>query len=166
MLDQFQAAAEAVGATIKRFISKTEAVVYVKDLAAGAPVSASALPADIETAFAGTAFCAPPDHAHARVCVSSALAGIAATGSLLLELSAPTERGATALAVIHAVFLRESDIVPDLSALQPLLADRLASPTAYLSITTGPSRTADIERVLTIGVHGPKELHILVLEGA
>jgi L-lactate dehydrogenase complex protein LldG len=166
MLDQFQAAAEAVGATIKRFISLTEAVAYVQALAADSPVSASALPASIAAAFAGTAFCAPKDHVNARVCVSSARAGIAATGSLLLELSNPQERAATALSPIHAVFMKASDIVADLYALQDLIGQRLSSPgAACLSITTGPSRTADIERVLTIGVHGPKELHVLVLEG-
>jgi len=34
----------------------------------------------------------------------------------------------------------------------------------YLSFISGASRTADIERVLTIGVHGPRELHLLILD--
>ena len=166
MIDVFQESAEAVGAVVKRFVSAADAVSYIKELSGDAPVSASYLPPEIREAFAGAPFAAPEEFADTRLCISFARAGIAATGSLLLELADPHERSATALPLIHAVFVKGSTIVPDLYALHELLAQELSSAkTTYLSITTGPSRTADIERVLTIGVHGPKELHVLVLEG-
>lgn len=166
MIDLFQESAEAVGTTVKRFVSSADAVTYIKGLTGDTPPGASYLPPEIGAAFAGTAFASPAELTDTKLCVNFARAGIAATGSILLELADPRERSATALPLIHAVFLKGSSIVPDLYALHDLLAQELTSPkTAYLSITTGPSRTADIERVLTIGVHGPKELHVLVLEG-
>jgi L-lactate dehydrogenase complex protein LldG len=167
MIDLFQESAEAVGSVIKRFVSVADAVSYIKELAGDAPVGASYLPPEIREAFAGMVFAAPEELADTRLCVSFAQAGIARTGSLLLELADPRERGATALPLLHVVFVKGATIVPDLYALRERLNQGLNSAkTAYLSITTGPSRTADIERVLTIGVHGPKELHVLVLEGA
>jgi L-lactate dehydrogenase complex protein LldG len=91
---------------------------------------------------------------------------IAATGTLVLESTAEPVRLATTLPPVHFVILDPRKIVADSSAAVPLLRrfhERL--PRAYLAYLTGPSRTADIERVLTIGVHGPKELHVLLLEG-
>jgi L-lactate dehydrogenase complex protein LldG len=166
MIDRFQASAHAAGATVRRLATAADALPYLRELAGGGDVCASQLPPRIGEALAGMAFAPPVQAAEARLCVSFARAGIARTGSLLLELPDPRERGATALPLLHAVFLRGSTIVPDLSSLHDLLARELSAPGgAYLSITTGPSRTADIERVLTIGVHGPRELHVLVLEG-
>ncbi len=165
MCDRFRLAAEAVGAVIKHFSCIGEARDYLMGIAGGGAVSCSTLPTHLRDALAidasGTAV--PAD---AVLCISRAEAGIAATGSLLIDLKGPEGRAATALAPIHAVFLDPTTIVPTLYDLGERLNRMLTSgDQAYFSLTTGPSRTADIERVLTIGVHGPIELHILMIEG-
>lgn len=163
---EFSIAAEAVGSVIKRFSTITEAIPYLQELADGGKICSSALPAELDGQLPGLALSDLSAAADATLCISFADAGIAATGSLLLQLHDPAERAATALATKHAVFLRSRTIVPTLRDLSPTLKAQLSGAgAAYFSITTGPSRTADIERVLTIGVHGPKELHILLLEG-
>jgi L-lactate dehydrogenase complex protein LldG len=165
MIDRFQAAAEAAGAVVGRFPTLAEAARHVRETTGG-PVAASELPDAVRKALADLRFASPQEYRDVRFGLSFATAGVAATGSLLLELSDPAGRGATALPPVNLVFLTASTIVPDLQSLSGTLYRLLAShPSSYLSLTTGPSRTADIERVLTIGVHGPKELHILILEG-
>ncbi len=69
------------------------------------------------------------------------------------------------LAETHIAVLPASKIKPDSAALaKELNAVLMADTPAYYTFITGASRTADIERVLTIGVHGPQELHILIVE--
>lgn len=165
MIDRFQSAAEAVGAVVRCFSTRADAVEYVRR-EAGASVAASELPEDIRQTLGPLSFATPDQYHEIRTGISFAEAGIAETGSLLLELTDPRERSATTLPPVHMVFLRASSIVADLQALSETLKNILDSrPQSYLSLITGPSRTADIERVLTIGVHGPKELQILILEG-
>lgn len=166
MKDQFQAAAIAAGCIVKSFSRANDAVDYVRGLAGGRDMAASRLPVGILEAFGKIEFVEAADYKHADLCVSFALAGIAETGSLLLDLSDPVQRSATALPSMHIVLLKSSSIVPDLFSIKEIINHYLVgSDNAYLSLTTGPSRTADIERVLTIGVHGPRELHVLILEG-
>jgi len=166
MVEQFTAAAEAVGAEVKRFPTLNEAIAAIHSHGAGRSVAASALPASVSGALEGLSFVPAGAMETAEIGISFAQAGIAQTGTLLLTLSDPVDRSATALPPVHAVLLKASTIVPELSALGPTLSTLLSSANGvYLSLITGPSRTADIERVLTIGVHGPKELHILILEG-
>jgi L-lactate dehydrogenase complex protein LldG len=90
--------------------------------------------------------------------------GIAETGSLVLDSTSEDLRLATMLAEVHVAVLSKANLVPDSLALQETLATRFRRPPCYMSFITGASRTADIERVLTIGVHGPQELHLLLLE--
>lgn len=166
MITTFTASAEAVGATVKHFTDLEGAAGYLRDLTANRPVATSCL-SDRLVALLNTISPLPPESlADAEVGISEADTGIADTGSVLLDLTVPAERAATALPLVHAVVLRASTIVPTLSSLRERLEGFLADGgSRYLSLITGPSRTADIERVLTIGVHGPRELHLLIIEG-
>lgn len=164
MVDRFREAAEAVGSVVTTHTTVESAVDHLSKLANGASVSRSILGRTVDRLISSRSDLVPGEPPDAYLCLSHAAAGIAETGSLLLDLGDTAGRAATALARRHAVLINRNDIVADLAAAAPLIADALASGTAYLSITTGPSRTADIERVLTIGVHGAKELHILILE--
>jgi len=92
---------------------------------------------------------------------------IAETGTLVLESTPEAIRLASTLPPKHFVLLDPEAIVDDALEAVPLLRRfQQQSQANYLAYITGPSRTADIERVLTIGVHGPKELHILLCPAA
>ena len=91
--------------------------------------------------------------------------GLAETGTLILNCPDEELRLATMLCEYHVCVLPKSKIFADgYGAEEQLRKFMLEAPT-YTAFITGPSRTADIERVLSIGVHGPLELHILILEG-
>jgi L-lactate dehydrogenase complex protein LldG len=90
--------------------------------------------------------------------------GIAETGSLVLDSSSEDLRLATMLTETHIAVLPLSRLRPDSLTLEDEMNRSMASPPSYLAFITGASRTADIERVLTIGVHGPQELHVLLLK--
>jgi len=95
--------------------------------------------------------------------ITGALAGIAETGSLVIPGGAGQPLTASLVPEIHLAILRASDILPSLEA-AIRLPEVAATPSTVL--VTGPSRTADIEMTLTVGVHGPKELHIFVVDDA
>ena len=91
--------------------------------------------------------------------------GIAETGTLVLDSSSEDVRIATMLAETQVAVLPVSKIKPDSVALENEMNAILKTDTSsYYAFITGASRTADIERVLAIGVHGPQELHILIME--
>lgn len=89
---------------------------------------------------------------------------IAETGTLVVNCPDEELRLATMLCEYHICIVRRSTIVADAFAADQQLLKYMRKTPDYTAFITGASRTADIERVLALGVHGPLELHILLLE--
>jgi L-lactate dehydrogenase complex protein LldG len=96
--------------------------------------------------------------------ISVARLGVAETGSVLLASTAEDRRVELCVDV-HLVLLEATALVPTLDPAFAALREISARPPAYASLVTGPSRSADIERQLTIGIHGPRALHVLLVAG-
>lgn len=90
--------------------------------------------------------------------------GIVETGTVVLDCPGEELRLATMICETHVCVLPESNIVEDGFAAKSQILRFMHKTPNYTAFITGPSRTADIERVLAIGVHGPLELHILIIE--
>ena len=90
--------------------------------------------------------------------------GVAETATLVLDSTSEDVRIATMLSETHVAVLPRSRIKSDMTELESELSESMKSAPRYLAFISGASRTADIERVLTIGVHGPQELHLLILD--
>jgi L-lactate dehydrogenase complex protein LldG len=92
--------------------------------------------------------------------VSTALYGLADTGSVVLVPSSDEPRARSLLPDVHVTLLHEDRILPGLDQLFAELGHDLPS---ALAIVSGPSRSADIEQKLAVGVHGPGEVHVVLL---
>lgn len=97
--------------------------------------------------------------------LSRALFGLAETGTLILADPDEDVRLSTMTAEIHAAVLPVSALRADALALAPGLENLLAEGRP-VTFVTGPSRTADIERVLTLGAHGPARLAVILVDDA
>jgi L-lactate dehydrogenase complex protein LldF len=87
--------------------------------------------------------------------ISGAVAGIAETGTLVVPSGAGQPQSVSLLPEIHIAILREAHIEENLAKVFNFRKVRNAN---TVSLISGPSRTADIEMTLTIGVHGPGEV--------
>jgi L-lactate dehydrogenase complex protein LldG len=93
-------------------------------------------------------------------------AALAETGTLVVNSDASHSRGLSLVPPIHIAIVRQSDIMPDMIDYWARLAGMpgVALPSSQVFIT-GPSKTADIEGELIVGVHGPGQVHILLVAG-
>jgi L-lactate dehydrogenase complex protein LldG len=177
LFEPFKSRAEAVSAEVHRFPCKADALAFVVESLRNAGVSDApggyavwapcALLSDSDKAclsagVSGLHFKVTRElAANAKVGLSQMNWGIADTGSLVQDAAQVEQRLVSTLPIVHIAFLATGAIVPDMPS---LLAKVHPSQAAYISMITGPSRTADIERVLTIGVHGPARLVIVAID--
>lgn len=97
-----------------------------------------------------------------RLGITGAEAGFAETGTIVVRSGPGRPRMASLVPLVHVSVLRRERIFRSAS-------HWVADPTAPISqgsnvvFITGPSKTADIESIVTLGVHGPKHLHIVLV---
>lgn len=90
--------------------------------------------------------------------------GVADSGTLVQQSSSEEVRLTTMIAENHVAILPKSRLRATTYEVEKDFVSMVDDSPSYMAFITGPSRTADIERVLAMGVHGPLELHILLLE--
>ena len=172
MYEQFKARAEGVGAEVLRFKDKVAALDFILSFLQQEGVAdvhgSYAVWADCPflkgidpkplAGVAGLRFDVSRDAAAgSRIGITQCEWALADTGSLVQDQTAVEQRLASSLTDIHIALLPTGNILPDKAALLPRINPKTSR---YIAFITGPSRTADIERVLTIGVHGPERLII------
>lgn len=89
--------------------------------------------------------------------------GIAETGTLVIDSTDEDLRLATMISEIHIALLPSESIVESAADIEEQLQAMMQASGNYAAMITGPSRTADIERVLALGVHGPLQLYVLTI---
>ena len=176
LYEQFKVRAEGVSAEVFRFATRDEALEHLlaflhkEGLADGPQATAlwaecSFLDGMDRTTLSGNSglkFEVTRERAAAaRFGISQMEWALADTGSLAQNSSAIEQRLVSSLPSIHIALVPTRGILPDMPA---LLSRVHPGDCAYLAMITGTSRTADIERVLTIGVHGPDRLVILFID--
>lgn len=176
MYEQFKAKATGVGAEVHRFETKMQALDFIllflnKEGLEDAPGS-YAVWADcpfLKGVDQGKLQATPGLRfevsrslaAQAKFGISQMEWALSDTGSLVQDQSAVEQRLVSSLTGIHIALISSGNILEKKSALFARINPQTSK---YIAFITGPSRTADIERVLTIGVHGPERLIIVFVD--
>ena len=176
MYEQFTSRAEAVGAEVHRVHDKAAAVEFICRLLqqegladapgcravwAPSPCLDAATREMLEGQTGLSLTVTRELAAESRFGISQLNWALADTGSLVQDATAVEQRLVSTLPDIHIALVPTSGILPDMPALLSCLHPNQSN---YIAFITGPSRTADIERVLTIGVHGPGRLVIVCVD--
>jgi L-lactate dehydrogenase complex protein LldG len=101
-----------------------------------------------------------------EVGITTCEALVARTGSILVSSKSLSGRRLSVFPPIHIVVAYTSQIVAEIKDGFSLLKDKYSASTmpSMISLVTGPSRTADIEKTLVLGAHGPRELILFLID--
>jgi len=108
-----------------------------------------------------------PSDGDDEVSVSHAMAGVAETGTLVLHSGKDNPTTLNFLPDHHIVVIDAKDVAGELEAAMAMTRQRhgTGEMPRTMNFITGPSRSGDIEQTLLLGAHGPRALHIIVVDG-
>lgn len=175
LYDQFEAALTKVGGACQRVTTPADAARAIVAIAGGtgrplwtAPdVQDAMLPLIDALASTGIDVHYPKSVAEVRdqpLGLTVTRQAIAETGSILLVERDLIDRSVSLMTDTCIVACALDDLVPSLDDAGEALAAAGRERGSYATLVTGPSRTADIERQLTVGVQGPSRLHVVFIE--
>jgi L-lactate dehydrogenase complex protein LldG len=99
------------------------------------------------------------------ISVTGCEALVARTGSIVMSTGQPSGRTVSVYAPVHVCIAYTKQLVYDVRDALQLVKNRYADKLpSLISFATGPSRTADIEKTLVVGVHGPKEVYCFLVD--
>lgn len=175
-VDQLAVSLERKFIQFRRVPSLAEAVAHVaglvqpgEDVLASGPAWLAAPPHGCTVPWTYLPDVPPPATrarlARIRVGVSGAFALVASTGTVVLAEQGGLVRALSSLAEVHVVIAGAQRVVPDLESAMAALREAYAGTVPrYVSLITGPSRSGDIEFKVVRGLHGPREVHVILLD--
>lgn len=175
LLARFRERAEGVGSVAHACSGWAEAAQVAVDIADGAPIvmgprtaEAPELRAALEAASGPAVIFVDPDDplaaaVDAPVGVAVGELGVAETGSVMADETELADRAVSMLSQTLVQFVAADRVVASLDDVAEWLTTAASAAPGYRSLISGPSRTADIERSLTVGVQGPSEVYVVVV---
>lgn len=173
--EKFEHMVRAAGGTCTR-TTAPQVPRLIAELAQGTPVIVACDLAELQDALArlGTR-CTVAERARsdvdslearllaAGISVTRGLAGIAASGTVVVGPSGGNGGLISCLIPRHCVLLEEEKVADSLAEVLSTLSTESVASGVEMVFITGPSRTADIEMMSVLGVHGPLELHVVLV---
>ena len=177
LLDEFREKAEALGVTVLRVASVEAAAQAVADWAHSLEADCVIVASEVTRGMPGVGgalmsaglrvrpAASPAETRDAPLGLSLGRLAVAETGSVLLSEPSLEDRSVGMLTLAQATICPTAALVASLDDAAPLIRQlALAQGGAFSTLVTGPSRTADIERVLTAGVQGPGKVMTLFVD--